>query len=613
MNNKHIFLPYLLTGSAIAAVILGFGGFLHEELKSSEPLKAIHAALQMTLQLFVLSVDAEDMSNWFVRVAGVLAPLATAGATLAAFRKEALLRWRITRLRFDPPTHLYLGGGRAASAIYTAMRSKPGPHVGIELHDESYLAEALEQHRANGFVIQGDSTSEYRLSAFPLDRIKTIFVTLGDDKRNLDALKALVEIRDTSKGVRAPATGACESRWFVDISNHDLARLVPSIVKEPPRVEIEFFSIEALVSRHLMQDLHRTILPKLLSVSKADRLHLCIIGSGRFSEALILQSLRQLVTSEDPDRCLTLTWFGPDAQRSLEKFYLVMPFLDPSCPKGSPFARLHPIARIQAVDADEGDVSLSQWEHYQRELPFSAIYVNGADRYDTLRGLNRAVALRDAFPKGEQVITTVDWDPPKQSAVVTEQDNLTEFKDVRQVHALDQIARDSKDYPGDGMDTIAKAVHDEFSAEEWDKTAQSNRWSSRMAADHLLVKKALLANLGANETNGKPLVITDPIVDLLARLEHRRFIVERLIDGWIPIPRESCDCQHTAICAFDSSSTKTGMPTNVSPPSGLRYVDQKNLLNLSKSLIPFEDLCFTEQESNRNSIRQTLKLLVDKT
>ena len=589
MKKKRALLPYMLMVSAGIAALLGFVGTLqtvYQTEPKTEFLTALHTAILTTLQLFVLNVPASDMSNWLVRVSGVLAPLTTAGATLAAFRTELLLRWRMARLRFRPPTHLYLGGGRAASAIYTTGRSKAGRHVGVDLNEDSHLAEALLRRPGDGFVLQGDATSEDRLSSFPLDRIPTVWVATGDDKRNLEALEALVKIRD-----RSPAV--CESRWFVDVASRDLTRLAPKLVKEPPKVEIEFFSIETLVSRYLMQDFHRKRFPQALTAGESARIHVCVMGSGRLAEALILQSLQQLVTSEDSQRCLTLTWFGPDAENRLLQLYQRMPFLDPSCPKGSPWEPFLPIARLEAFDTDEGEVSLLHWEECQRALPFSAVYVAGRDQFDSLRGMNRAVALRDAVPIAGQMITTVNWDSDEQSPSRHNLQSHTEsleFQGVIRLHALTQIIQGSENYPGEHMDDHAKAIHRLFKPEEpWELTVQTNRWSSRMAADHLLVKKALLPHLMNPETNGVLAELDDIVVDLLARLEHRRFVVERLVEGWIPMTKKSTD----------------------RPPSGLDYRGQRERLRLSESLLPFDELPESERDKNRHSIRRTFPLLLD--
>jgi hypothetical protein len=207
--------------------------------------------------------------------------------------------------------------------------------------------------------------------------------------------------------------------------------------------------------------------------------------------------------------------------------------------------------------------------------------------------MNRAVALRDAVPIAGQMIKTVNWDSDEQSPSRHNLQSHTEsleFQGVIRLHALTQIIQGSENYPGEQMDDYAKAIHRLFKPEEpWEHTVQPNRWSSRMAADHLLVKKALLPHLLNPETNGVLAELDDIVVDLLARLEHRRFVVERLVEGWIPMTKKSTD----------------------RPPSGLDYRGQRERMRLSESLLPFDELPESERDKNRHSIRRTFPLLLD--
>jgi hypothetical protein len=191
------------------------------------------------------------------------------------------------------------------------------------------------------------------------------------------------------------------------------------------------------------------------------------------------------------------------------------------------------------------------------------------------------------------MIITVNWDADEQSSSRHNLQSHTEsleFQGVIRLHALTQIIQGSENYPGEQMDDYAKAIHRLFKPEEpWEHTVQPNRWSSRMAADHLLVKKVLLPHLVPPESNVSYTVLDESVVDFLARLEHRRFVVERLVEGWIPMT---------------TRSTKHS-------PSGLDYRGQRERLRLSESLVPYDELPESERNKNRHAIRRTLPLLLE--
>ena len=86
------FLPIL----AAAALALGFSGFM--ALSEDLGLFAIHGAALKTVQLFILNLGPADLTNWQTRVASVIAPLTTVGATMAAFSGR-LKTWRLISLK----------------------------------------------------------------------------------------------------------------------------------------------------------------------------------------------------------------------------------------------------------------------------------------------------------------------------------------------------------------------------------------------------------------------------------------------------------------------------------------------------------------------------------
>jgi hypothetical protein len=121
------------------------------------------------------------------------------------------------------------------------------------------------------------------------------------------------------------------------------------------------------------------------------------------------------------------------------------------------------------------------------------------------------------------------------------------------------------------------------------------KWSSRLSADHSAVKDALIANLEDKGTNKRRTVdLTQDEVEqnliFLAELEHRRFLVERLIEGWLPL-------------ATDGSHSSDGSA------SGLNYSKQKSLLRLNTTLVSYSHLPEAEQTKILPSIRALPKLI----
>jgi hypothetical protein len=103
-------------------------------------------------------------------------------------------------------------------------------------------------------------------------------------------------------------------------------------------------------------------------------------------------------------------------------------------------------------------------------------------------------------------------------------------------------------FRGERIEAIARAIHEEFAAARradpasqndaslagWDRLREDFRESSRQQADHMAIKmRAIGCSIARASHPGKAVTeFTPGEVELLAELEHRRWIAERLLGGW---------------------------------------------------------------------------------
>jgi voltage-gated potassium channel Kch len=105
----------------------------------------------------------------------------------------------------------------------------------------------------------------------------------------------------------------------------------------------------------------------------------------------------------------------------------------------------------------------------------------------------------------------------------------------------------------DDLDTMAKAFHEDYvrkldatkrvwpgnpNAAPWDLLPEDLRESNRQAADHVSVKLRALGyrsvSKGSKDDPGVHITaFTEDAVDLLAKMEHRRWMAERFLAGWV--------------------------------------------------------------------------------
>ena len=601
-------LTWFLLALAALALGLGFVGFMARS--DDAGWLAIHGAALKSVQLFILNLGPAELLNWQTRVASVIAPLTTIGATLAAFSGRLSAWQQRASLQRKPAHDLYLGAGRTAAAIASSGRvggQERRRQVAIDLSDASLLEEEIGGV-AGCFVLQGDVTVPATLRRINAKGASRVWVVTGDDQRNIAVLQSLISAEgDHAHPARNQEDAShATRRWFVEISNRDTVRLASTLFNNPQDVAIEYFNFERIAARRLMQRFAEEILPGLCASAPAQPLlHICVVGSSELAEAIVLQSIQQLVLSDKPADCLRVTWIAPDASESLRKLTLRISTLGEVPAHDALFAGLLPLVSTQCLDLDERNISPLAWSEAQKECAFSAVYIACRDEMPSSGAMFRIAALRDrssATPQASAPIVLCHWNKPPTWTTELHVKGLVHF------HVASEIFRPGESYPGEHMDALAKLInasyalppasgkpHDAFVEMEWAKLAEPLKWSSRLSADHASIKDILIADKeGKSPQNQGAAELTQSEVerhlDFLAQLEHRRFLVERLTEGWLPLP-------------------PGGSHSGDSARSGLSYGKQKNLLRLNTTLVAYRDLPPEEQIKIRPSIRALPQLI----
>ena len=140
----------------------------------------------------------------------------------------------------------------------------------------------------------------------------------------------------------------------------------------------------------------------------------------------------------------------------------------------------------------------------------------------------------------------------------------------------------------------------------------SYRWSSQLSADHIVIKLALLNKLTKpnDENNDRDLECKPDLIetslkemkepDQLARIEHARFVAERLMEGWLPITDDLLGAKGE----MDSTTPKG------KNYSQLNFKYQKENLLLNHTLIPYDNIHAKEQAKDHkiaNAIPEILR------
>lgn len=549
-----------LRWAAGGALVLGFGGFFYGEYGETRSFGlSLYAALIKTLQLYVLNVAPHEMPNHAVRVAGVLAPYATASVILYALWYQASNHIAALRLRWRPATDLILGGGDTAAAL---MRKKKAgadgvPRIAlIDRHSETAVRGAVGAGNSSAdramqlLALHGDMRSADLHRLTQALRARRIWIMSGDDKLNLHCARQLMAAWN-EKSVHA------RPELFIRLRDERLAR-----AEQPPRIggeniwQIEYIDLPKIALRVLWEKFPPRLPPRMTERFELTRQpHIAVIGDARFAQTLALHATRHWVLDEAPAHCLAITFFGLGAEQCRQQLLQRAPLLNADVTQPPSVAPLLPLATINSCTVDAADIDPASWLNAQRDAAFDAVYICCDDDAETLLAAARANTLCRVFGRD----TENDSAPVPVVACLRQPDAASATSSAGEAFhrftVFEQGIKPFTHYPGDEDDLVAQRINYLFGSDKYDandpqleqainsfwreRTANEFRWSSRYAADHMEVKKTLLENYYGQQ----PAAMSDAAIQGLMQLEHRRFVVERLLDGWLPVTAEQMQGQ----------------------------------------------------------------------
>lgn len=619
MSTRVTWLGPLCLLCGIAAVAMGLGGFLIEN--RSEPLfERVTAAVLNTLQLFVLNVPAESLKSPPLKLAALLAPVATAGALLAAFGSHLIGLWQRTRLWLHGADDLFIGGGDTAAGIarrrHQAIGAQrpAGPPPRIAALDpalDAPIVHALEGLRGFRALRHGDALSLRALARLEPQRARNLWIATGDDFRNLEiARRAGALLAARQRG------GGATPRLLVSVRDRHLVRAAHLLYPPPANAaaEMQFFSIDRLAARALLLA-HP---PRLAAAAPAP--HVLVVGGGALAASLVLQLAQHFVVDEAPQSALRVSWIGSGVPQQADALIRAYPALAASS-TDSLLGPLLPLVHLQARDADETEVAVDLWTELQSKARFDAVYVVTTRDLSTVGAAQRLCALRDRIEglraRDMPVVAVLQQSSGSLCALETDRaaQALAGGGPVLLFDVFRHCVRLDERYPGESLDRRAKLINHLYreggdatapwtperlqaAEQSWRQTSEDFRWSSRLAADHVDLKLQWLASMrpassddavrAALDAEALEHALTDRAVfDRLVRLEHRRFVVERLIDGWLPLP-----------------VTQLGRGA-----SGLDAPAQKRQLRLNWTLLPFDGLSAVDGLDGRAEIAKDERLV----
>jgi hypothetical protein len=447
------------------------------------------------------------------------------------------------------------GLGERGSRLVTGLLAAGYDVVGVE-RDEG--ARTLpELRRRHVLVVLGDAREADVLRQAGVARASHVVAMTGTDDANAEVVIRAGQLA----GSRRDAPLTC----LVDIRDPDLCALLRAeelAGAGRTGYRLDFFNVYEQGARMVLYD-HPPF-----QADGAGTSHLLVIGLNALGRSLVVEAARRWRTRASSDRELVITAVDPDVDR-------VLSLLTTRYPHLAEVARLHPIASAATPVRPE-------WVGGVGRMTAPAVYVCLDDGSLALEAALQACRC-PAFGA-----TTVVAQMNRAAGLSNLLDGAGASGRLRVFDLLDRVLGAGL-LLGGTYELLARTIHERYRAQRvregadpaddpslspWGRLPETLKESNRSQAAHIGVKLAAIscAIVPLSDWEAQAPDFSPDEVELLAEMEHERWVAQRLQEGWRPGPRDA--------------RTRT-----------------------SPYLVPWEDLGEDVRELDRQAVRATPALL----
>ena len=532
----------LVVGTALIAIglVLGTAGFL--EHRPPQGLGGVADAVYRAVQLVTLDLDGGTAPNLSVHIARVLTPLG-AWAAFFAVALHFLDRQIGTFLARRRRDHIVLCGAgekgvrmvqRFARGEYDRIGDRDVVVVDLEPPDSRNLVACRDE---GAITISGDARNPKVLRKAGLERARYVVLACGSDGTNAEIAIQAREVASSSGRRRA-------LRCFAHITDATLCRLLREREFEmgsDDQFRLEFFNVYASAALVLLQEhppfpvrpgpqespLSRRLDGVRSPVPPVER-HVAVVGLDPLGKTLITGLVRQWSLQGKRPGALQLSLFDRGAAG-----------------KAAALSRADPRIEFCAdVHVHELDRSVPSFDPATLGADGRDIDIAYVCLHDDIESLTAGLALLRSMPPGRTPVVVTMMEDSGLASLLRKQ------ADLRSLHGFSVLDHGcTADVLRGRHEDLARAIHEDYrrkalssdspSVEErtllpWTALPETLKRSNRRQADHVLRKLVTVgcALAPLDPASDESFEFEKDEVNLLAELEHRRWVRERQADGW---------------------------------------------------------------------------------
>lgn len=519
---------WLLVGFIwIVAFVLGYVGFSNHHSAIGEP-RSVWDNMYFSLQLFVLqSGGVTGPVGLELQVARFLAPaiaIYTALLALTLMLHEQII---LLRSKFFKDHIVICGLGRKGMLLASGFREEGERVVVIEQDDNNSMISECKGH--GSIILIGNAADPYMLRRARIGRAKHLISVCGDDGVNAEvAVNARKLV--SNRGGRALT---CLIH-IVDLQLCNLLRERESKIARADAFRLEFFNVYESGARVLLdeyQPFDRTAL------EGASAPHIVVVGIGLMGETVVVNAARKWWDAgKQGGKRLRITLLDREAEDKGQSLLMRYPQLEQACD-------------LIPMQVDIKSPIFEQAEFLFDEngnCDVGIIYVCLDGDSFALRSaltLQRRVKEHDV-----PIVARMNYDTGLTTLLQEEDKVRDSFSNIHAFGLLDRTCTPQLLF-GCTYEILARAFHEDYVRNEsakgltpldnpsmvpWEELPEHLRDSNRGAVEHI---RAKLDAVGCdvtitNDWDVQPFEFSSEELELMARMEHERWVEEKLREGW---------------------------------------------------------------------------------
>ena len=555
----HDYRWFAIGGLWVVALSLGYVGFARYFAALGET-RSPWDLFYLSLQLFVLeSGSVSGPKGWELELARLLAPAVAAYTAVQALAAILYEQFQSLRLLFIHDHVVICGLGRKGHLLAQGFRERGDRVVVIEQDEDNSL---LKPCRDLGTVVlMGDATERETLRRAGVQRARYLVATGGDDSVNAEIAVHGRELADGRDG--APLTCLVH---IVDPLLCGLLRERELEAHAPGSYRLAFFNTFDVGARAVLEEY-----PPFGETGRVPGSppHLLVVGLGSMGRSLVVHAARRWQESYHGEPSATkhqdVILSGSESQhpgqgQQSEEARLRITVVDREAEHKTETLHLRYPQLSEVCELIPAQMDIRWPEFHQARFLFdpdgrcavTAIYVcldnealglaAGLTLLHQLRGQEIPIVVRMANEAGlATLLHGAEGDGGG-------------FANLHGFALLDRTCQPDL-LLGGTHEILARVIHEDYvrhqaelgetpqtnpSMVPWDELPEGLKESNRRQADHIGIKlKAVGCGIAPlTDWDAESFQFRPEEIELMARMEHDRFVEERLRAGWHPGPKD---------------------------------------------------------------------------